>query len=105
MYRRMMNFDYTEEQLHIAESAKNFSEKYIRPHIMEWDEAQTFPVDLMKKAGEYGFLGVFVPVEYGGSGLGYHEYIAILLVIQPISKLLNRSAVIVDFTFSLFLTV
>jgi hypothetical protein len=87
----MMNFDYTEEQLHIAESAKNFSEKYIRPHIMEWDEAQTFPVDLMKKAGEYGFLGVFVPVEYGGSGLGYHEYIAILEEISKVDPSIGLS--------------
>ncbi|MCL4152024.1 UNVERIFIED_CONTAM: hypothetical protein GTU68_061447 [Idotea baltica] len=50
---------------------------------MEWDEAQTFPVSLFKKAGEMGFMGVFVPEEYGGSGLGYHEYIAI---IEEISK-------------------
>jgi len=79
----MMNFEYTEEQQHIAASARDFAEKYIRPHIMEWDEAQFFPVDLFKKAGEMGFMGVFVPEEYGGSGLGYHEYIAI---IEEISK-------------------
>jgi len=79
----MMNFEYPEEQQHIAASARDFAEKYIRPHIMEWDEAQFFPVDLFKKAGEMGFMGVFVPEEYGGSGLGYHEYIAI---IEEISK-------------------
>ncbi len=79
----MMNFEYTEEQKHIASSAKDFAEKLIRPFIMEWDEAQLFPVSLFKKAGEMGFMGVFVPVEYGGSGLGYHEYIAI---IEEISK-------------------
>ncbi len=79
----MMNFDYTEEQKHIASSAKDFAEKFIRPFIMEWDEAQLFPVSLFKKAGEMGFMGVFVPTEYGGSGLGYHEYIAI---IEEISK-------------------
>jgi hypothetical protein len=79
----MMNFEYTEEQKHIASSAKDFAEKLIRPFIMEWDEAQIFPVSLFKKAGEMGFMGVFVPVEYGGSGLGYHEYIAI---IEEISK-------------------
>ena len=78
-----MNFEYSEEQLHIAEAAKEFAEKYIRPHIMEWDEAQTFPVSLFKKAGEMGFMGVFIPEKYGGSGLGYHEYIAI---IEEISK-------------------
>ena len=79
----MMNFEYTEEQKHIASSAKDFAEKFIRPFIMEWDEAQLFPVSLFKKAGEMGFMGVFVPTEYGGSGLGYHEYIAI---IEEISK-------------------
>ena len=79
----MMNFEYTEEQQHIAASAKDFAEKYIRPHVMEWDEVSFFPVDLFKKAGEMGFMGVFVPEEYGGSGLGYHEYIAI---IEEISK-------------------
>lgn len=86
-----MNFDYTEEQKHIAESARDFSEKYIRPHVMEWDEAQIFPVDLMKKAGEYGFLGIFVPVAYGGSGLGYHEYIAILDEISKVDPSIGLS--------------
>lgn len=78
-----MNFNYSEEQLLIAASARDFAEQYIRPHIMEWDEAQIFPVEVFKKAGEMGFMGVFIPEEYGGSGLGYHEYI---LVIEEISK-------------------
>lgn len=78
-----MNFDYSEEQLLIAASAREFAEQYIRPNVMEWDEAQIFPVELFKKAGEMGFMGVFVDEKYGGSGLGYHEYIAI---IEEISK-------------------
>lgn len=78
-----MNFDYNEEQKLIAQSAKDFSEQYIRPHVMDWDEAQTFPLELFKKAGALGFMGVFIPQEYGGSGYGYHEYIA---VIEEISK-------------------
>ncbi|MGB5497377.1 MAG: acyl-CoA dehydrogenase family protein [Maribacter sp.] len=78
-----MCFDYSETQEHVASAAKKFAEQHIRPHIMEWDEAQTFPVALFKKAGEMGFMGVLVPEEYGGSGLGYHEYIAI---IEEISK-------------------
>tara|TARA_R110002073_G_scaffold16539_2_gene63325 strand:- start:501 stop:1640 length:1140 start_codon:yes stop_codon:yes gene_type:complete len=78
-----MNFNYSEEQLLIAASAKDFAEQYIRPNIMEWDEAQTFPVEVFKKAGEMGFMGVFVDEKYGGSGLGYHEYICI---IEEISK-------------------
>lgn len=78
-----MNFDYNETQLMIAQSIKDFAEKNIRPYIMEWDEAQIFPIPLFKQLGEMGFMGVLVPEEYGGSGLGYHEYIT---VIEEISR-------------------
>tara|TARA_R100000935_G_scaffold58693_1_gene97053 strand:- start:1677 stop:2840 length:1164 start_codon:yes stop_codon:yes gene_type:complete len=78
-----MSFDYSETQQLVAASAKEFAEQYIRPYVMEWDEAQTFPIEVFKKAGEIGFMGVLVPVELGGSGLGYHEYVAI---IEEISK-------------------
>lgn len=67
----------------IAESAKQFAEAHIRPHVMEWDESQHFPKDVMHKLGEQGFLGVLVPEEYGGAGLGYQEYIT---VIEEITK-------------------
>ncbi|MXO04103.1 MULTISPECIES: acyl-CoA dehydrogenase family protein [Flavobacterium] len=78
-----MNFDYNETQIMIAQSIKDFAEKNIRPYIMEWDEEQIFPIPLFKKLGEMGFMGVLVPEEYGGSGLGYHEYVT---VIEEISK-------------------
>ena len=78
-----MNFDYSETQKMVAEAAKNFALQHIKPHVMDWDERQFFPVDVFKKAGELGFMGVLVPEELGGSGLGYHEYIAI---IEEISK-------------------
>lgn len=78
-----MNFDYSETQAMIAESIRDFAEQHIRPNIMEWDESQHFPVDLFKKLGEMGYMGVLVPEEYGGSGLGYHEYIT---VVEEISK-------------------
>lgn len=78
-----MNFEYNETQSMIAQSIKDFAEKNIRPNIMEWDEAQIFPVQLFKQLGEMGFMGVLVPEEYGGSGLGYHEYIT---VVEEISK-------------------
>lgn len=71
------------EHQQIKESTKEFAEKYIRPHVMEWDEAQIFPVDLFHKMGEYGLMGVLVPEQYGGAGLGYQEYITI---IDEISK-------------------
>lgn len=67
----------------IADAAKEFAHKRIKPHIMDWDEAQYFPTEVMQGAGALGFLGVLIPEEYGGSGLGYHEYVA---VIEEISK-------------------
>jgi len=78
-----MNFDYNETQSMIAQSIKDFADKNIKPFIMEWDEAQIFPISLFKKLGEMGFMGVLVPEEYGGSGLGYHEYIT---VVEEIAK-------------------
>lgn len=78
-----MNFEFLEAESMISEAVRDFAEQYIRPHIMEWDEAQTFPVDLFRKLGEMGFMGVLVPEELGGSGLDYHEYIRI---IEEISK-------------------
>jgi alkylation response protein AidB-like acyl-CoA dehydrogenase len=62
----------------IRDSAREFAETYIRPHIMEWDEVQHFPVDLFKKMGESGFMGIVVPEQYGGAGLSYQDYITIL---------------------------
>ncbi|MCB0572137.1 MAG: acyl-CoA dehydrogenase family protein, partial [Phaeodactylibacter sp.] len=67
----------------VKESARDFAEQYIRPHVMEWDEKQHFPVNLFHRMGEQGFLGVLVPEKYHGSGLGYQEYIT---VIEEIAK-------------------
>ena len=78
-----MNFEPTENQLLIAKMAKDVAEKYIRPNIMLWDEAQEFPLDLFHKMGEFGLLGVLVPEQYGGAGMGYFEYITAL---EEISK-------------------
>lgn len=70
---------YENEQLTmVRESAKQFAREFIKPYVMDWDERQFFPVDLFKKLGEYGFMGVLVPEEYNGAGLGYQEYITIL---------------------------
>lgn len=70
-----MNFSQNETQTMIAQTVRDFCDQHIRPHIMEWDEAQTFPVEAMKKLGELGLMGILVPEEYGGSGLGYDEYV------------------------------
>lgn len=86
-----MNFDYTETQKLIAESARDFAKQYIQPYVMEWDEKQIFPVDVMKKAGEFGFMGILVPEQYGGSGFGYHEYIAVLNEISMVDPSIGLS--------------
>ena len=78
-----MNFEYNETQSMIAQSIRVFADQNIRPNIMKWDEAQTFPVELFKELGKMGFMGIIVPEQYGGSGLGYHEYITI---VEEISK-------------------
>ncbi len=62
----------------VQDSAQQFAKEFIKPYVMEWDEKQYFPVELFKKMGEYGFMGVLVPEEYQGAGLGYQEYITIL---------------------------
>jgi alkylation response protein AidB-like acyl-CoA dehydrogenase len=67
----------------IKQSASDFANLHIHPYVMEWDEAQHFPLDLFHKMGELGFMGVLVPEIYGGSGLGYQEYIT---VIEEIAK-------------------
>jgi len=73
-----MNFQQNENQKMIAGMCRDFAEKHIRPNIMEWDEAQTFPVPLFKEMGKLGLMGILVPEEYGGAGLGYLEYVTAL---------------------------
>ncbi|RFZ94940.1 acyl-CoA dehydrogenase [Mucilaginibacter conchicola] len=76
-----MNFHDTtaDEQLAmIKQSAREFAEQFIRPHIMDWDERQFFPKELFHQLGEYGFMGVLVPEQYGGSGLDYQTYITVI---------------------------
>lgn len=86
-----MNYDITESQQIIADSAREFAKQQIEPHVMEWDEAQTFPVEVFKKAGEMGFMGILVPEELGGSGLSYHEYVAIVDEISQIDPSIGLS--------------
>ncbi|MFN8397264.1 MAG: acyl-CoA dehydrogenase family protein [Bacteroidia bacterium] len=70
-----MDLALNENQIMIADMIRKFGEEHIKPYIREWDDSQHFPVDCMKKLGELGLLGIFVPVEYGGSGFGYAEYV------------------------------
>ncbi|TXC81630.1 acyl-CoA dehydrogenase family protein [Luteibaculum oceani] len=70
-----MNFNYSESQNMIAQMVRDFAEKEIKPKLMEWDESQVFPIEVFKKLGELGLLGVLVPEQYGGSGLSYKDYV------------------------------
>jgi len=79
-----MNFTESDNQKMVRDMARDFAEKEIRPHFMEWDETQEFPVPLFKKLGELGLMGIFIPEEYGGSGMNYHDYITAIVEISKV---------------------
>ncbi len=79
-----MDFTVSELTQQVAQTAKDFALQHIKPHLMEWDESQEFPVHIFKELGKLGMMGVLVPEKYGGAGLSYYEYSAI---IQEISKI------------------
>ncbi len=78
-----MNFEQSELTEQVAQTAREFAKQHILPHVMEWDEGQHFPVDVFKEMGKLGLMGVLVPEAYGGAGLSYFEYVAI---IQEVAK-------------------
>ncbi|WP_026769064.1 acyl-CoA dehydrogenase family protein [Asinibacterium sp. OR53] len=78
-----MNFQPSEVTLEVARAARDFAAREIRPYVMEWDEQQHFPLEVLQSLGKLGMMGVLVPEQYGGAGLGYFEYNA---VIQEIAK-------------------
>ncbi|MFN4246919.1 MAG: acyl-CoA dehydrogenase family protein [Flavipsychrobacter sp.] len=86
-----MDFNYTDTQMQIAEMVRDFGNKNIRPHMMDWDETQKFPVELFHKMGELGLMGVLVPAEYGGSGLGYFEYVTVVSEVAKICSSIGLS--------------
>lgn len=86
-----MNFAPTENQQMIAEMIRNFGEKHIKPHMMEWDESQEFPVQLFKELGKLGLMGVLVPEAYGGSGFGYFEYVTAISELAKIDGSIGLS--------------
>ncbi|HEX6333917.1 MAG TPA: acyl-CoA dehydrogenase [Flavisolibacter sp.] len=78
-----MNFNPSEITLQVSQTARDFARQHIKPHVMEWDESQEFPVEVFRQLGRLGMMGVLVPEKYGGAGLSYFEYKA---VIEEIAK-------------------
>jgi alkylation response protein AidB-like acyl-CoA dehydrogenase len=74
-----MDFTQNEITQQVAQVAKDFAHKHIKPHVMEWDETQHFPKDVLQEMGKLGLMGIFVPEKYGGSGFGYYEYVAAIV--------------------------
>ncbi len=86
-----VNFATTDNQKMIAEMVRSFGEKEIRPYVMEWDESQTFPLEMFRKMGELGLLGILVPTEYGGAGFGYLEYVTAIVELSKICSSVGLS--------------
>src|ERR1700749_4870202 len=79
-----MEFQTEELTQQVSNTARDFAAQYIRPHVMEWDEEQHFPHELFRELGRLGLMGVVVPEAYGGSGLSYTEYVAIIVEIAKV---------------------
>ena len=78
-----MDFEFSPEQIHLRKAVREFAESEIRPHVMEWDEAQIFPLEVVKKLGELGYMGSVFPEELGGAGLSYIDY---SIIIEELSR-------------------
>lgn len=87
-----MDFQLNDEQLQLRKSIREFAEREIAPHVMEWDEASHFPMETIKELGKMGVLGTIFPAEYGGAGLGYIEYV---IAIEELSRVDGSVGIIV----------
>ena len=87
-----MEFEYTPEQIHLRNSVREFAEAEIAPHVMDWDEAQIFPLEAVRELGKLGYMGAIFPEELGGSGLGYIEY---SIIIEELSRVDGSVGIIV----------
>jgi len=87
-----MDFEYTPEQIQLRKSVREFAEAEIAPHVMEWDEAQIFPMEAIRKLGELGYMGALFPEDLGGAGLGYIEY---SIIIEELSRVDGSVGIIV----------
>ncbi|MDA8612086.1 acyl-CoA dehydrogenase family protein [Flavobacteriaceae bacterium] len=90
-YELKPKIDTSETQRFVFEAARDFSAQFIQPHIMEWDEAQYFPKEIFEKAGVLGFMGMLIPEAYGGSAMGYHEYVTLIETISIVDPSIGLS--------------
>jgi alkylation response protein AidB-like acyl-CoA dehydrogenase len=81
----------SETQRMVYEAARDFATQFIKPNVMKWDEAQYFPSEIFEKAGALGFMGVLIPESYGGSAMGYHEYVTLIETISIIDPSIGLS--------------
>jgi alkylation response protein AidB-like acyl-CoA dehydrogenase len=79
-----MNFQTEELTLQVRQTARDFALHYIKPHVMEWDEIQLFPASTLREMGKLGLMGILVPEKYGGAGLGYAEYVGVIVEIAKV---------------------
>lgn len=79
-----MLFELDDDQKMLAKAVRDFAREEILPHVMKWDEAQTFPRELFTKMGQQGYLGVVVPEELGGAGMSYQDYV---IIVNEISRI------------------
>jgi len=86
-----MDFNVSENTRLISESVREFAERNIRPHVMDWDERQHFPRELFGQMGALGLLGVLVPEAYGGAGLGYEEYVEAIVQLTKVDPSIGLS--------------
>jgi alkylation response protein AidB-like acyl-CoA dehydrogenase len=87
-----VEFQFTDEQQQLRRSVREFAEGEIAPHVMTWDEASRFPIEIMPKLAEMGLLGIIFPEKYGGAGLGYIEYV---IAIEELSRVDGSVGIIV----------
>ncbi|MDG1022790.1 MAG: acyl-CoA dehydrogenase family protein [Flavobacteriaceae bacterium] len=90
-YALKPKIDTSETQRMVFEAARDFSAQYIQPNIMEWDEAQYFPKEIFTKAGALGFMGMLIPESYGGSAMGYHEYVTLIETVSIVDPSIGLS--------------
>jgi len=87
-----VEFEYTPEQVQLRKAVREFAEAEIAPHVMEWDEGQVFPLEVIRKLGKLGYMGAIFPEELGGAGLGYIEY---SILIEELSRVDGSVGIIV----------